>query len=93
MIHEEVKFRTLAVILAPTAVTWNFASLENIGDHSPPPPPPDQVRAKQLLQNPDVGVRVPRYWPGRSFIKPDYNLSVFDIYLDFTRQMITVTDS
>ena len=93
MTDEEVKSRTLAVILAPTGVTWNFASLEHIGDHSPRPPSPDQVRARQLLKNPGVGVRVPRHWPGRSFIKPDYNLSVVDVYLDFARQMITRTES
>ena len=93
MTEEEVKFRTLGVILAPTGVTWNFASLEHIGDHPLRPPSPEGVMAKRLLHNPGAGMRVPRYWPGSSFIKPDYNLSVVDVYLGFARQMITRTDS
>ncbi|KAE9378215.1 HET-domain-containing protein [Stipitochalara longipes BDJ] len=93
MTDENIKFRILAVIFAPTGVTWDFASLEHIGDHAPRSPSPDGVMARRFLHNPGAGMRVPRYWPGSSFIKPDYNLSMVDVYLDFAKQMIHRTES
>lgn len=93
MTDEDIKFRTLSVIMAPSQTTWDFASLEHIGDHSPRPPSPDEVKAKKMLHNPGPGMKLPRYRPGNSFITPDYNLSVVDVYLDFARQMITRTNS
>jgi hypothetical protein len=90
---EDIKLRALSVILAPTGITWLFASLEHIGDHSLRAPSPDEVMAKRFLRNPGARIRVPRYWLGSSFIKPDHNLSVVDVYLDFARQMITRTES
>ncbi|KAH7330151.1 heterokaryon incompatibility protein-domain-containing protein [Rhexocercosporidium sp. MPI-PUGE-AT-0058] len=93
MTDEDIKFRTLSVILSPTQTTWDFASLEHIGKHPLRPPSPDEVKAKRMLHNPGPGMKVPRYWRGSSFITPDYNLSVVDAYLDFARQMITRTES
>lgn len=93
MTDEDIKLRSLSVILAPTGMTWSFASLDHIGNHPPRPPSPDEVMAKRLLHNPGARIGVPRYWPGSSFIRPDYNLSVVDVYLDFARQMITRTES
>lgn len=93
MTDEDIKLRALSVILAPTGITWDFASLDHIGRHSPRPPSPDEVMARRLLHNPGPRIRVPRYWPGSSFITPNYNLSVVDVYLDFARKMIAQTES
>ncbi|KAK5624981.1 hypothetical protein RRF57_000697 [Xylaria bambusicola] len=93
MADEDIKLRALSVIVAPTADTWTSASLDHIGDHPLRPPSPDEVMARKLLRNPGRQLKAPRYWPGSSFIKPNYNLSVVDVYLDFAKQMITRTDS
>ncbi|KAI1119928.1 heterokaryon incompatibility protein-domain-containing protein [Nemania abortiva] len=93
MTDEDVKLRVLSIIFAPANVTRRLAGLHHIGDHPPGPASPDQVVVNQLLENPGPHIRAPRYWPGSSFIKPDYNLSVVDVYLDFARQMIRRTES
>jgi hypothetical protein len=64
-----------------------ISSLDHIGNHPPRPSSPDEFMAKRLLHNPGASTRVPMYWPGSSFITPDYNLSVVDVYLDFAKQM------
>ena len=89
----DIKWRTLSVILAPSSVTWSYASLDHVGDHPPRPPSPDAVRARRLLHTPGRSITVPRYWPGSSFIKPNYSLSIVDVYRDFTMQMIDRTES
>ncbi|KAJ3578883.1 hypothetical protein NPX13_g1688 [Xylaria arbuscula] len=93
MTDEDIKLRALSIIVAPAASTWNFATLDHIGDHPLRPPSPDAAVARKLLRDPGRQMKAPRYWPGSSFIKPDYGLSVVDVYLDFARKMITRTDS
>ncbi|KAI0520855.1 heterokaryon incompatibility protein-domain-containing protein [Xylaria bambusicola] len=90
---EDIKLRALSVIVAPTADTWRSAALDYIGNHPPRPPSPDEVMARKFLLDPGQLLKAPRYWPGSSFIKPNYNLSVVDVYLDFARQMIKRFDS
>ncbi|KAI1363500.1 heterokaryon incompatibility protein-domain-containing protein [Xylaria arbuscula] len=93
MTDEDIKLRALSIIVAPAASTWDFATLDHIGNHPMRPPSPDAVMERKLLRDPGRQMKAPRYWPGSSFIKPDYELSVVDVYLDFARKMITRTDS
>lgn len=90
---EDIQWRTLSVILAPDNVIWDFARLDHIGDRPFGPASPPAVAARRFFRRPGRSIKAPRYWPGPSFIKPDYNLSVVDVYLDFAMKMINRTKS
>jgi hypothetical protein len=87
--EEDIKWRTLSVILTPSGKTWQYTLLDHVRNESLRPPSPDAVITRRLLHdNPGQSITVPRYWPGSSFIKPDYNKSVVSVYRDLTIKMI-----
>jgi Heterokaryon incompatibility protein (HET) len=94
LIEQCIEWRNLGLILAPTPQNKYFAQLASIADEPLRPFSPDSFSAIKWLNSRPENDREPtRYWPGPSFINPDYSHSLVQVYRDFAIKMIERYDS